>query len=102
MSIVNPSQLTPTIGELQSKVDYATRAQLSRYDDGRVWCLVLPSLSLSGLAWASLHNPQLVLDCVDAGQILVLQSLKQVPGNAFWCIHFEDSYWIELYRGAIK
>jgi hypothetical protein len=89
----------PTVGQLESKIDYADRRALTPYNDGRVWWLVTDEgTSLAQVAHAAIHNPQKVINLHGEGKVQCYRSLDQVPGDDFYCIYFVDAYWLKPYK----
>jgi hypothetical protein len=90
-----------TTTELNSLIDHAPRQQLLRYDDGRMWFLVKDAeIDLATAAWCGLQDPQQLLEWVEAGRVLLSKSIHQLPGEDFYCIYFEDAYFLAPYGYA--
>ena len=78
---------------LSTRIDYADRQTLERYEDGRVWFLVVDEdLPLENFAWTSLYSPQQVQDYLQSGAVQLHRTLETLPGEDFDCIYLENAY----------
>jgi len=82
--------------------DYAHRGQLQQYDDGRWWYLLLDEdTSLGELAYAAYTGGHSIFKTLSQKQLLIIKNtIRDIPGDDFLCIYFEDAYFLEPYKNA--
>ena len=81
--------------------DYANKDQLLKYDDGRLWFYLTPdSICTLGELAHIVHSGDQpgMLRLIHGGYIQVKESIKDIPGDDFMCIYFDDVYFLEDYK----
>ena len=86
--------------DLERLADPAEKRQLYPYDDGRLWYLVKsPSLILGEVAHSTLTGDLEKFEkWVQNGTVEIYKSIRQIKGNLFLCIYFENAYFLKLYE----
>ncbi|MGH7800261.1 MAG: hypothetical protein ACREOW_06465 [Thermodesulfobacteriota bacterium] len=86
--------------DLERLVDPADTSQLYPYDDGRLWYLAKSTtLTLGEVAHASLIGDAVKLKWwVSNGDIEIYKSTRHIKGEWFYCIYFENAYFLKPYE----
>ena len=84
------------IRNLTDLIDYAHRAQLLKYDDGRAWYFLTdPDVSLGAVAHATMKGDiPFIEGLVNKGSLKICQSIRDIPGDDFLVIYFDNAYFL--------
>lgn len=82
--------------------DYAHRRQLQQYDDGRWWYLLLDRETILGeLAYSAYTGDCSMFETLfQEGLLIIKNTIRDIPGDDFFCIYSEDAYFLEPYNNA--
>lgn len=85
--------------DFENLVDYAHRQALLKYDDDRLWFYVTDkNITLGEVAKAvSMGGENLVKKLVEDGSLEVYKTIRDIPGDDFYCIYFTDAYFLKTY-----
>lgn len=92
-SIWKKSRSVDSTPGIDTSVEYASREDLLSYDSGRDWFYVKDSTKLVSVAGAlESGNYDYLCKLMKEGLLKRYRSIKQIPGNDFIVVYFEDAY----------